>query len=175
MSGFWSDIKSTFKGPEMDETTKAVMDIENKKHTITQASLGEQNMNRTRINELFREVGEAVYAMHNEGNVDISKVADKFEAVKEQNRQLEDKQTKLQEILDRYDEELLILRPPPPEGQVFCPGCGSPYILGQTQFCGGCGYRVPDTPPPAGTTCPGCNFMLAPGAAFCPGCGYKVS
>jgi len=189
MSNFWNDVKSTFSGqgpgpqPPLDEAGKAIWDIENKKHAITQASHNEQNAIMGQINEEYRKIGESSYTMNKEGSFELNKLTGFFEAIDGLNIALAEKEEKLADVLSRYDEELAILRPPPPPGQALCPNCGALYIQGETIFCGSCGYKLMENNADAGTpeaapaqqvVCSGCNATLAPGSAFCPSCGNKA-
>lgn len=58
-----------------------------------------------------------------------------------------------------------------------CPKCNKEH-KDTAKFCGGCGYKFPDTiPAPAtgsGETCPNCGNALKPGAKFCGKCGNKL-
>ena len=59
MSGFWNDVKQTFSNPkqELDETSRAILDIENKKRAIAQASDNEQNAIKSKIDDEYRRIG----------------------------------------------------------------------------------------------------------------------
>ena len=182
----WNNMKQTISGgnqqqPVLDETSKAIMDIENKKRTISQASANEQNVITSKINDEYRKIGETSYAMHIAGNFEVDKISDMFETITKLNISLEEKQTKLNEILSRYDEELAILRPAPPEGQAFCKDCGTAYIPGEMMFCAKCGCRFQAEAPEASApeansapVCSNCNAVNLPVAVFCSGCGGKL-
>ncbi len=185
MANFWNDVKQSFSGSkqELDETSKAILDIENKKRTITQASNNEQAAIREKISAEYRQIGETAYTLHEAGAFEIEKVACMFQTVKGLNQTLEEKKAKLNEILGRYDEELKILRPAPPRGQGICPSCGNAYIPGEMLFCNKCGTKLPEqvvdadvgeTAPVERSLCPNCNATLVPGAVFCTACGHKL-
>jgi len=123
----------------MDETGKAILDIENKKKTIAHASNSEQEVIKIKIKNEFTQIGEKAYTMYSESNFDIEKLTDIFATVSEHYRVLEEKKAKLSEILSRYDDELAILTP---KGQMFCTGCGKPYIQDRDNFCTGCGNKL---------------------------------
>ncbi|MCL2187764.1 MAG: zinc ribbon domain-containing protein [Defluviitaleaceae bacterium] len=184
MIPIWDEIKGAFSGTENkpDETTKAILDIESKKKAISQASMNEQNAIKSKISDAYRKIGEASYALHKESNYDIEKITGMFETVTGYFQTLEENTAKLNGILNRYDEELKILRPSPPEGQTACSNCGTAYIVSETIFCSGCGNKVSEvhadvagaesTPQPV---CSSCTAKIIPGAVFCAGCGHKVS
>jgi len=181
MSGFLNDIKKSFSGSkqELDETSKAILDIESKKRTITQASENERNAILSKINEEYRKIGETSYTLYIEGSFEAGKIVSMFETIKGFYQTLDEKQAKLSEILDRYDEELKILCPAPPEGQAVCPGCGAAYIPGEMLFCSGCGGKLPEkseaeSTPTDQSVCSSCNAVLVSGSVFCANCGNKV-
>ena len=181
MSNFLKDIKQTFSAPkqEPDETSKATLEIENKKRTITQASNNEQNVTREKIAGVFMAVGETSYKLHTEDAFDLEKILGMFETIKELNQSLDEKQTKLNEILSRYDEELKILRAAQPGGQMACSNCGAAYTSGETIFCTSCGNKVPENNTAESvfvnqSACPKCNATLIYGSVFCAGCGNKL-
>jgi len=185
MSGFLNDIKKSFSGSkqELDETGKAVLDIENKKRAITQASESERNATMSKINEEYRKIGETSYKLYAEGSFEIEKIVGMFEVIKDFYQTLDEKQAKLSEILGRYDEELKILRPAPPAGQGACPGCGTAYIPGEMLFCVKCGGKLPEKSDDTSeaeaasvdqSVCSSCNAVLVSGSVFCANCGNKV-
>lgn len=184
MSSFWKEVKQTFSNPkqELDETTKAILDIENKKKTITQASKNEQDAILGKIDDEYKGIGETAYTLYKSGNFEIEKIAEMFQTVKDLYQTLDEKQAKLNEIISRYDEELKILRPAPPAGQAICPSCGNSYIPGEMLFCNKCGTKLPEKVSDTNkgdsddtqSRCPSCNTALVPGAVFCAACGHKL-
>ena len=192
MSGILNELKQTFSGPkqvhqELDETSKAILDIENKKKAITQASTNEQNAIKSQISDEYRKIGETSYALYDEGNFEVEKIAGMFKTVKGLYQTLDEKQAKLNEILGRYDEELRILKPAPlaPVGQGQCSSCGTAYIPGEMLFCAKCGNKLPEkaadessSASAAGSSkafCSNCGGEYSPGIdKFCVGCGSKL-
>ena len=130
-------------GNFMDEAGRAIADIESKKRAITQASTNEQNIIKDKINNEYKRVGETTYTLYKENKFEIGKITADLDTISELHQNLEEKVTKLKEIIDRYDEELSILRPPPPPGSENCPGCGEYYMPGEMMFCRKCGNKLP--------------------------------
>ena len=170
-------------GFQNNEISKVIIDIENKKKTIAQASNNEQNVIRQKIHEIYGKVGEATYDLYVDGSFEIEKITDTLESLRSLHQTLKEKQAKLDEILNRYDEELKILRPAPPAGQAQCPGCGTAYIPGEMLFCAKCGNKLPEkisdadalgSVPMQQSVCPSCNAVLIPDSVFCASCGNKV-
>ena len=169
-------------GFQNNEISKVIMDIENKKKTIAQASNNEQNVIRQKIHEIYGKVGEATYDLYADDSFEIEKITDTLESLRSLHKTLKEKQAKLDEILSRYDEELKILRPALPTGQEICPSCRTAYIPGEMLFCSKCGGKLlekaPATDANAATgqsVCPNCKATLVPGSVFCSSCGQKVS
>lgn len=183
MSGFLNDIKKSFSNPkqELDETAKAILDIENKKRAIAQASDSEQNVIKSKISDEYRKIGETSYRLYIEDSFDVEKISGMFETVKNHYQSLDEKQTKLKEILSRYDDELKILRPAPTPavGQEVCPSCGGAYLPAEMLFCSKCGGKLPEKSavesiPTDQPVCPNCNAALVPDSVFCASCGHKI-
>lgn len=184
---FLDNIKRVVSGPkeEPDETSRAILDIENKKRTISQASFNEQNTIKERINDEYKKIGEIAYTSYSEDCFEISKITDNLATIKNLFQSLNEKQEKLSEILNRYDEELQILRPVSTASgtQSQCKNCGNPYTIGVDIFCRGCGNKLPDTnsfiDSNASVTnshhlCHNCNKENDSGSMFCKGCGAKL-
>lgn len=188
MSDFWKDIKQSFSSPkqEPNDTVKAILDIENKKQTITHASNNEQNSIKSNISDEYRKIGQITYALYKGGTFDIEKIAGMFETVRDLYQTLSEKQAKLSEILSRYDEELKILRPLPTGGQGICPHCSFAYIPGDMVFCARCGNKLDAAEEttdkdesesailPAQKECANCNTTNIADAVFCLSCGSKL-
>ena len=181
MSSFLSQVKQSLSGPkqELDNTSKAIVDLENKKNAFSQAAMDEQNAIKLKISDVYRKIGEMSYALYIEGDFEVDKITDMFETVKCHFQSLDANKAKLDEVLARYDEELKILRPSPPEGQAVCSNCGTAYIVGETVFCSGCGNKVADVDTESSdstqhSSCSNCNAVLIPGSVFCASCGNKV-
>ena len=187
MSGILKDLKQSFSGPkqELDETGRAILDIENKKRAIIQASGNEQNALQSKITDEFKKIGETSYTLYEEGNFEVEKIAGMFDTVRRLYQTLDEKQGKLNDILGRYDEELAILRPAPPAGQEQCSGCGAAYIPGEMLFCSTCGGKLPEKSAEEGESasadggsrafCNTCGGAYTPGVdVFCIGCGSKL-
>lgn len=186
MSGFFNELKKSFSSPtqELDETSRAILDIENKKKAISQAAMNEQNAINSKISEIYKKIGETSYKLHAEGTFEVEKIGAMFDLVTEHLNTLDENKAKLDEILGRYDEELKILKPMRATGQLACPNCGVAYIQGETIFCSSCGNKVPEVNADAdGATyeptqqpiCSKCNAEIIPGAVFCASCGNKLS
>ena len=183
MSGFLKGLTQASASAQpaqaLDETSRAIFDIENKKKAISQASLNDQNAIKSKISDAYRKIGETSYFLYTEDSLELEKITGMFDDVKSLHQILDEKQAKLDEILKRYDEELEILRPAPAAGQEACPSCGTVYVVGEAVFCSGCGNKVPDIPvasetmSPQQSLCLNCNAAIIPGSVFCGGCGNK--
>ena len=144
--GLFDSIKSKAAGTPttspQGEKELAIMDIERRMHSLEQASLNEISVLKSKIAEECRKVGEATHEMYAAGNLDIENTKALLDGITDLKQAVYEKETKLDEILSRYSEELLILRPPQPSGQAFCEGCGSGYDSGEDDFCTNCGAQL---------------------------------
>ena len=189
MSGFLNSIKQSFSGPqqELNETSKAILDVENKKKAINQAAISEQGAIRIKINNEYMRIGETAYRLYGKGNFEVEELSDMFATVNDLQQELIEKQAKLNEILSRYNDELKILNPAPPVGHTKCPSCGASYIPGEMLFCTVCGNKLPtqnentaksnfstEQPTIHQSTCSNCNTKNVSDAVFCISCGNKL-
>jgi hypothetical protein len=181
MSGFLNQVKQSLSNPkqEFDETSKAILDIENKKKAFSQAAMNEQNAIKSKISDVYVKIGETAYGLYIEGNFEVDKITGMFETIKNHFQTLDENKAKLDEILGRYNEELKILRPSPLAGQAVCSSCGTAYVVDETAFCSGCGNKVAQVDTAVSesahqSSCPNCDAVLIPGSVFCAGCGNKV-
>ena len=184
MSNLLNDIKQTFSGQkpahELDEISKLIMEIENKKRLVSQASANEHNMLLEKINIAFKQIGETAYTMYAEDSFQIDNIIGMFDTVKELYKTIEEKQSKLNVLLANYEEELKILRPnlPTGQGQGHCMNCGTAYIAGEMLFCSKCGSKLPEAPqgdvPQEKIYCANCGAGNDADSIFCAGCGSKL-
>jgi DNA repair exonuclease SbcCD ATPase subunit len=186
MSSLLNGLKQSFSNfAPLDETSKAIQNIENIKQTIAQASNNEQNAIKAKINDTYRNIGETSYKLYTENSFELEKITNMLETVKTLYKELSEKQAKLSEILSRYDEELKILRPAPVPlaDQAVCPSCGNGYMPGEMLFCNNCGTKLPERVEEVvesqaeavqQSLCPNCSAILVSGAAFCASCGHKI-
>ena len=168
-----------FSNENPNEAARAIMDIENRKRAISQASANEQNALKSIISKLYGDIGEKTYKLYAEGNFELEKIMDLLEVVQEHFKKLDEKSAKLAEIMNRYDEELEILRPA--AGTIIAnydeepelPNPAPPPV--QTHY-----DEKPKTPPPAPAAsgqgqCGNCGTAYSDGMLFCIKCGNKLS
>ena len=158
MSGFFN------RRPEAEE--KLMAEIENtefKKQSIIAPLQNEIRMAQQRIDQMLHQVGYEVYEGQAKGNLDKVDLEARFSAIDEQKKFIKEKEAKIAEFANRYDEEISMLQanlnqmmmayapqpmhyhaPPVPVGSAnaVCGVCGTPYTYGQEAFCGGCGNKL---------------------------------
>ncbi len=124
---------------------KAVNELISKKVMLMNAVQKEITTINSQINNEFQYIGSLMYndyieKNHGESNSDIyvgslSKV-DEFKA------NIVEKEKKLQEICDRYDDEIKILKESLGMTETLCPSCNKPYKPGVDLFCMNCGQKL---------------------------------
>ena len=152
-----------------DPEQKLMAEIENtefKKQSIIAPLQNEVQEAQYRIDDLLYRVGSDVYKSHIEGSLGAIDLKEHFDAIAQQEEFIKQKEAKIAEFVDRFDEEIRMLSanlkqmmPPAPQRQrqrlapagrvsgdgaakAFCEECGQQYIVGQDTFCGECGYKL---------------------------------
>ena len=148
--------------PEAEKKLMAEIEsTEFKKHSIIAPLQNEIRMAQQRIDQLLYQVGFEVYENHAKGAGEEVDLKPRFNAIGEQKKFIKEKEAKIAEFANRYDEELNMLQatlnqmmmayaPQPVQyqaaaggaGSAFCGVCGTQYTVGQEAFCGGCGNKL---------------------------------
>jgi hypothetical protein len=156
---------------------KEIEGMELKKQTLIAAVQGEiQTARRQKDSELY-QIGVAVYDAHINGTAVEDTLAGHYNGIASLEKLIAEKETKMQEIASRYDEEIGMLNtqlgfspqpqaamPGMPLPQAFTPGPGVPFQQAQGGSTG------------AGAFCDKCGAPYTPGEdMFCAGCGNKLA
>ena len=171
---------------------KEISDLESKKAALQRAVMNEIGALNAGIAQLYADIGRFIYERVTSGEaVELDDVADKFEKITELKQSITDKEAKAQEIMNRHEEELSLLRnlaqpqgvAPSMVGGAVCGACGALYQVGVDVFCGGCGGKLnsaPNAAPvPVGAAaeahCKTCNAAYQEDVdTFCSGCGGRL-
>ena len=135
-----------------------------KKQSIITPLQNEIRMEQQKIDHLLHQIGTAVYNDHVSGTETKTDLSTHFDAINGHKTVISEKEAKINEFANRYDEELNMLRanlnqmmgayaqpaPAPMQNQAvaggaakaFCGECGTQYTVGQDVFCGGCGNKL---------------------------------
>lgn len=145
---------------------KEIENTEFKKQSLIAPVQGEIQALKQKIDGALRQIGLTVYESHLNGEaVNEEPLKAVYEQISEHKSALAEKEAKVKEFSNRYDEEINMLKanlasmtaPPPaapspagpagapvPAGgpRAFCTNCGVPYIQGEDLFCSGCGSKL---------------------------------
>ena len=145
---------------EIQELKKMVAENEGKRDTLIQALVQEKNNILAKNAEEFKKIGEYVYnnyeSLKEKGLGQACK--ESYDYVKGSETALKDLDAKKEEIIQRYDQELNILKTRlanmlteqnqnkqaggnSAANVIYCPSCGAKNEAG-AQFCGSCGGRI---------------------------------
>jgi len=175
---------------------KEISDLENKKASLQRAVMNEINGINVNIGQICTEIGRDVYEYYSTSG-EVTMLEDfgiKFEKISSLKKTIAEKEAKLTDITNRYDEELgllknLVLQESSvnfaggvPSSGAFCRTCNAAYKPGVDVFCGSCGSKTADSAPvvsaaPAAalTVCGSCGAPYQVGVdVFCGGCGNKL-
>ena len=156
MTGFFN------RRPEPERKLLAEIEsTEFKKQSIIAPLQHEILMAQQRIDQLLHQIGYEVYNSHISEATEQADLKAQFDAIGEQKAFIKEKEAKKGEFVDRYDEEISMLRanlnqmmaayaPKPIQhqtvtggtGKAICGGCGAQYTVGQDAFCGECGTKL---------------------------------
>lgn len=122
----------------------------------------------------FEELGSIVYEMLGADNLELEKLKEKAEAIKELDRQIKEKEQELLEVQTKAQQEIEGLK------SIYKCECGA-IIPEGSKFCVNCGKKVEvkevETVKPEQTTetlhCK-CGAFIHPGAKFCVKCGKRI-
>ena len=128
---------------------KEIADLEGKKATLVRAVMNEINDLNTDIVQLYAKFGKYVYDCHVSGkDITSEKLTEGFGKVTQLKKFVSEREAKIKDITDKYDEELAMLRSlvvqpdaQPGSGTMFCAACGGPNMVGDS-FCGKCGNKI---------------------------------
>lgn len=79
---------------------------------------------------------------NNSGEIDSAKYVDKLTKIDELKANIKVKELKLQEICDRYDDEIKILKQSLGMNETNCPSCNKAYNPNINKFCMNCGQKL---------------------------------
>lgn len=167
MSSLFQNVKNVFStGPDPNDPAvklaKEVDGMELKKQALVSAVQNEIQAARQQINGILLHIGGDVYNAHKSGSAVEDKLAGQFDEIKALEDLIAEKNTKIEDISARYDDEIAILRTslgtytatsqpdaapapapaPASGGGAFCEKCGKPFTPGENAFCVGCGQKL---------------------------------
>jgi len=156
-----------------DPAKKLQKEIENtmfRKQSIISPLQNEIAAARRKIDQVKFQIGDQVYAAQVAGLDVFAGLKEYFEEINLQNNFIAEREAKIKEFSDRYDEELAMLRsslsmafpprpgllppqpipavvptpiaPAAPAASGLCTGCGGAYNPGIDIFCTNCGQRT---------------------------------
>lgn len=124
---------------------KAVNELIDKKTMLMNAVQKEINTINSQILNEQQNIGIIIYENYIENNsseIDSYKYVDKLTKIDELKANIKEKELKLQEICDRYDDEIKILKQSLGMNETNCPSCGKAYNPSVDKFCMNCGQKL---------------------------------
>jgi hypothetical protein len=83
---------------------------EGKKQMLTTSVLNEVNSLYAKLTDRFAEIGSITYTSHMNGNFSIELLIDMFDEITELKKSIDEKEAKIKEISERYDEEINLMK-----------------------------------------------------------------
>lgn len=123
----------------------------------------------------FEELGSIVYEMLNSETLDIEKLKEKAEAIKDFDRQIKEKEKEIIEVQTKAQQEIEGLKSLNkcecgaiiPEGSKFCVKCGKKVEIKEEETA------KPEQKSETALRCE-CGAVIPPGAKFCVKCGRQL-
>lgn len=153
-----------FTNSPMQKIQKEINGMEEKKILLISAVEQDVLMLKQKIDIALLEIGAKVYTCHIDSTDLGESLSGLFADVTLLEHMVAEKEDKIKEIANRYDEEIGMLRThlpkpdlppmlvpqpttnylPAPDGvtMAFCENCGTPYVQGEDYFCMSCGQKL---------------------------------
>lgn len=131
-------------GNKEPKEKQAIAELQEKKEMLTTAVKTEIANYNAKIILEYRKIGQNVFENYKGNNMNSQYTNEEFINIFNQidiyNNAIVEEQARLDEICNRYDDEINILHKSLGEAQMKnCPNCGKQYVPGNSKFCGGCG------------------------------------
>jgi len=120
-----------------------IEDLKNKKQTLVLSLQNDVSAINAKRDEEFLRIGKMAFEMSTRGEDSMASLDASFVQIKEYDAQMQERNAKMTEISERYDEEIemlekLVPAQAPPQ---FCSNCGKACAEGDA-FCMGCGFKL---------------------------------
>ena len=131
---------------------------------------------KSAIADLYKQLGEKIYAKYAEGAYQDADLAELFAAVNVRKANIAEAEDKISAIKAENEAKTQAVpqEQAAPAGAV-CPGCGAAVAEG-VKFCNQCGTRIEVSVPAAEAKkfCTNCGAEAVSGVKFCSQCGTKI-
>jgi predicted RNA-binding Zn-ribbon protein involved in translation (DUF1610 family) len=153
----------------------AALDLEGqrkaKENTVRQQM---QTLKDQREN-IFGRIGKEYFAVYKDDPSVSGQFKDLIEALITNESEMAAQEKQLEDINNKYNEEIRLLKGEARVGETKCPKCGASYKPGVNLFCTDCGEDLRKKAA-EGSTCPNCGAAYVPGSIkFCISCGQKLA
>jgi predicted nucleic acid-binding Zn-ribbon protein len=124
-----------------------IQNTEFRKQSLVAPLENEISQARQKIDMIFMEIGQIMYDTHLEGGSAPETLIANFDEISAHKDFIAEKNGKIQEFTERYDEEIRMLAANlenvlADAKKLFCTGCGEQYNPLEDVFCKGCGMRL---------------------------------
>lgn len=138
-----------------------IMGLENKKLALQKSITNEIAEIQGKITRKYEELGRFTHDLYIENQIPREIFAQHIDGIEQLIKLTEEKNEKISEISQRYDEEISIIKnshktQEPPQEKVeksdlpaddsspVCPECNNPYLPEEDVFCKSCGNKLSD-------------------------------
>lgn len=124
---------------------KAVNELINKKEMLVKAVQKEITAINSQIIQEYQKIGQSVYSSYtknNAGEADFNLYSENLSTIDELKNTIKEKENKLEEICNRYDDEIKILKESLGIALSECPSCSKKYRVSVDKFCMDCGQKL---------------------------------
>ncbi len=127
------------------EEEKAINELNGKKNMLVNALQKDINSIDEQIEAEYRQIGAMIFEEYSENGTvsfDMSKYEESLEKLNKCKSDITEKENKVEEICERYDDEINILKESIGIKESLCPSCQLPYNSGVDSFCMNCGQKL---------------------------------
>ena len=126
-----------------DKVRKDIFDLKDKKQTLILSIQNDIDGINDRMAKEFCLIGEKAYELFSGGTNSFADFKDDFASIDRHKADRAAKEKKIEEITERYDEEITLLEKlVPVVVKEFCTNCGTPCKPGIDAFCMNCGAKI---------------------------------
>jgi DNA-directed RNA polymerase subunit RPC12/RpoP len=152
----------------------AVLDLEGQRKAKENTVKQQMQALKDQRENIYARIGKEYFAVYRDDLSANEQFKDLIEALITNEGEMAAQEKQLEDINNKYNEEIRLLKGEGKVGEAKCPKCGAAYKPGVNLFCTDCGEDLRKKAP-EGATCPNCGAAYVPGSIrFCKSCGHKL-
>jgi DNA repair exonuclease SbcCD ATPase subunit len=153
----------------------AVLELEGQRKAKENTVRQQMQALKDQRENIFARIGKEYFAVYRDDPSASEQFKDLIEALITNENEMAVQEKQLEDINNKYNEEVRLLKGDGKVGEARCPKCDAAYKPGVNLFCADCGEDLRKKAADS-STCPGCGTPYIPGnVKFCKKCGLKLT